>query len=272
MTDHYAVFGNPLGHTKSPQIHTAFAAEFGEDMTYGKVEAPLDGFEDSVRAFFAEGGMGLNVTVPFKVEAYDLADQCLPAAAICGASNCLKIENGQILADNFDGAGLLRDVEKNLGVPVSGARILLLGAGGAARGTIVPFLQGGAESITIANRSLRKAETLCEQLGGYGSLTPARLDDVTDSYDIVLNSTSASLTGAEIPISDSVYSGARLAYDLVYGKGKTPFLAHAERAGAEQIADGVGMLVEQAAEAFVWWRGKRPDTAPVIKDLTIPLV
>lgn len=272
MTDRYAVFGNPLGHTKSPQIHTAFAAQFGEDMSYGKVEAPLDGFPTAVRRFFDEGGLGLNVTVPFKVEAHDLADDRLSAAAICGASNCLKIEGRKILAENFDGAGLLRDVIENIGVPVSGARILLLGAGGAARGTVVPFLTGGAESITIANRSLDKAEALCDQLAQYGALKPARPTDIADGYDIILNSTSASLTGQGLPISEAAFSSARLAYDLVYGKGKTPFLADAERAGAAQIADGVGMLVEQAAEAFVWWRGKRPDTGPVIKDLTIPLV
>ncbi|MGH1369946.1 MAG: shikimate dehydrogenase [Maritimibacter sp.] len=272
MTDRYAVFGNPLGHTKSPQIHQAFAAQFGEDMEYGAVEAPLEGFVQAASRFFEMGGLGLNVTVPFKTQASEMANERYSSAEICGAANCLKVESGRIIAENFDGVGLLRDVEVNLGVRVKDARILVLGAGGAARGTIVPFLQAGAGEMVIANRTPAKAEELCDILKDYGPLRATGFDRLGDGFDIVFNSTSASLTAQGLPISNDTFISTDLAYDLVYGKGKTPFLRQAEAAGARQIADGVGMLVEQAAEAFNWWRGKRPESTKVIADLTVPLV
>ncbi|WP_298499082.1 shikimate dehydrogenase [uncultured Maritimibacter sp.] len=270
MTDRYAVLGNPLSHTKSPFIHGAFARQFGEDMSYEAIETPLQDFAATVATFRDAGGLGVNVTVPFKVEAFELADLPLEAAQICGASNALKFEGGKILAENFDGVGLVRDIAGNLGVPLAGARVLIAGAGGATRGAVAPFLDAGVESITIVNRTVGKGEAIRDRLSGRGRIDAVSYESVSGFYDIVLNSTTTSLTGAKPPLPESVFEGARLAYDLVYGKGLTPFLAEAQARGA-QVADGVGMLVEQAAEAFDWWRGKRPDTAPVIETLTIPL-
>ncbi|MBV7411078.1 shikimate dehydrogenase [Maritimibacter sp. DP1N21-5] len=270
MTDRYAVLGNPLGHTKSPFIHDAFARQFGEDMSYEAMEVPLDGFADAIRAFRDAGGMGVNVTVPFKVEARNIATHPMEAARLCGASNALKFEGDRILADNFDGVGLVRDISENLGIPLSGARILIAGAGGATRGAVAPFLAAGAESVTIANRTVAKAEAIRDMLSGRGRIEAVSYADVTGFFDIVLNSTTTSLTGEKPPLPDTVFEGARLAYDLVYGKGLTPFLATAQARGV-QVADGVGMLVEQAAEAFDWWRGQRPDTSPVIAAMIIPL-
>jgi shikimate dehydrogenase len=270
MTARYAVLGNPLGHTKSPFIHTEFARQFGEDLTYEAIEAPLDGFADAVRAFRDSGGLGVNVTVPFKVEAFELADIARDAAKICGASNCLAFDGERIIAENFDGVGLVRDITENLGVPISGARVLFAGAGGATRGAVAPFLAAGAAEVTIANRTTAKAQAIRDLLSDRGRIVTSRYEEISGFYDIVLNSTTLSLTGEKPPLPDTVFEGARLAYDLVYGKGLTPFLATAQARGA-QVADGVGMLVEQAAEAFVWWRGKRPDTRPVIDAMTIPL-
>jgi shikimate dehydrogenase len=272
MTDRYAVFGNPLSHTKSPFIHGEFARQFGEDMTYEAIEAPLDGFADAVRAFHADGGKGINVTVPFKVAAHDLADERHEAAAICGASNCLKLEGERLVAENFDGVGLVRDIAVNLGVPLAGKRVLIAGAGGATRGAVAPFVAAGVAEVVIANRTVAKAEIIRDLLASRGTITASGYDDIRGGFDVVLNSTSASLTGEALPIPPSAFAGCALAYDLAYGKGKTPFLQLAEAAGAAQLADGVGMLVEQAAEAFLWWRGKRPDTAPVIAAMTVPLV
>ncbi len=272
MTDRYAVFGNPVSQTKSPMIHTAFAAQFGEDMRYEAIEAPLDDFAGAVRRFMAEGGRGINVTVPFKVEAEALADESHEAAAICGAANCLKFEDGQIIAENFDGVGLVRDIEANLGIRLAGKSVLFAGAGGATRGAIMPFLEAGVAEITIANRTLSKAQDICTMLGPRGSLHACEYEALDHGFDVVLNSTSASLSGALPAIPPVAFEGALLAYELAYGKGKTPFLQLAEANSTARIADGVGMLVEQAAEAFTWWRGKRPETASVIETLTIPLI
>lgn len=272
MTDRYAVFGNPLSHTQSPVIHNAFAAQFGEDMRYEAIEAPIDGFEGAVRDFIAAGGKGINVTVPFKVAAEAMADEVHEAARICGASNCLKFENGRILADNFDGLGLVRDIEDNLGISLSGKRVLFAGAGGATRGALAPFLEAGVAEIRIANRTVDKAVSVARLLGQRGSIHPGSYEAIQSGFDLVLNATSASLTGVRPPVPAIAFDGAELAYDMVYGKGLTPFLDFASQHGAARIADGVGMLVEQAAEAFLWWRGKRPDTRPVIDMLQKPLV
>ncbi|SMH44368.1 shikimate dehydrogenase [Maritimibacter sp. HL-12] len=271
MTDRYAVFGNPLSHTKSPFIHGAFARQFGDDLIYETIEAPVDGFAAAVRAFVDAGGKGFNVTVPFKVEAADLADEAHEAVVLCGASNCVKVEDGRLIAENFDGVGLVRDIVSNIGVEIKGRRVLFAGAGGATRGALVPFLEAGAGEIVIANRTVSKAEEICELLGPRGSIRACGYDAINGGFDIVFNSTSASLTGAGLPIPPVAFQGALLAYDLAYGKGKTPFLTLAEQSGAARLADGVGMLVEQAAEAFAWWRGRRPNTAPIIKAMTIPL-
>lgn len=271
MTDRYAVFGNPIGHSKSPFIHQAFARELGEDISYEAIEAPSSGFEATVRAFVEAGGLGFNITVPFKVAAAELADEAQESVVICGAANCVKVENGRLVAENFDGIGLVRDIVDNLGVPLKGRRVLVAGAGGATRGAVMPFLEAGVGEIVIANRTVSKAEEICELFGPRGSLKACGYDEIEGGFDVVLNSTSASLTGAGLPIPRHAWAGAKLAYDLAYGKGKTPFLQLADANGVARLADGVGMLVEQAAEAFEWWRGKRPDTAPVIEALTIPL-
>jgi shikimate dehydrogenase len=271
MTDRYALFGNPLGHTKSPFIHGEFARQLGEDISYEPIEAPVDGFAAAVRGFVDAGGLGFNVTVPFKVEAAELADEAREAVVLCGASNCVKVEDGRLIAENFDGVGLVRDIVENLGVALKGRRVLFAGAGGATRGAILPFLEAGVGEIVIANRTVSKAEDICDMLGPRGSVQACGYEAITGGFDIVLNSTSASLSGAALPIPPAAFGGALLAYDLAYGKGKTPFLALAEQAGAARLADGVGMLVEQAAEAFAWWRGHRPDTAALIEAMTIPL-
>lgn len=270
MTARYAVLGNPLSHTKSPFIHSEFAKQFGEDMSYEAIEAPLDGFADAVRSFRDAGGLGVNVTVPFKVEAFDLADEHRDAAEICGASNCLKFEGDRFVAENFDGVGLVRDIVENLGVSLSGARVLFAGAGGATRGAVAPFFAAGAAEVIIANRTVSKADLIRDRLASRGTIRAISYADVEGTFDVVLNSTTTSLSGAKPPLPEQVFDGATLAYDLVYGKGLTPFLADAQAKGVK-VADGVGMLVEQAAEAFDWWRGKRPTTAPVIDAMTIPL-
>ncbi len=271
MTDRYAVFGNPIVQTKSPELHAAFAAQFGEDMSYEAWEVKAGAFKEAVLAFIEHGGKGLNVTVPFKVEAEAMADESRESASICGAANCLKFEDGKIIAENFDGIGLVRDIRRNLGVDLKGKRVLIAGAGGAARGALEPLIEAGVAEIVIANRSVDRAQDVAELLGPRGSITACGYEVLEPGFDILLNSTSASLAGAAPPIPGVAFVGAELAYDLAYGKGTTPFLAQARQYRVRQIADGVGMLVEQAAEAFHWWRGKWPDTAPVIAGLAVPL-
>lgn len=271
MTDRYAVIGNPLSHSKSPQIHMSFAKASAQDIDYGKIEAPVDGFAASVEAFRQAGGRGINITAPFKLEAFALATRKMPRAEYAGATNCLKFEQGEILAENFDGIGLVNDIQRNLAFSLAGKRVLMLGAGGAARGAAIPILEAGPASLTIVNRTRTKAEALEAAFAHAGPIRSGSVTDLgSEAYDIVLNATSASLRG-ELPISiGSVFSPHCLAYELAYGKGLTPFLALARGQGA-QLADGVGMLVEQAAEAFAWWRGIRPKTAAVIEMIRVPI-
>ncbi|MFX1676567.1 shikimate dehydrogenase [Paraburkholderia sp. A2WS-5] len=277
MTDRYAVIGNPIGHTKSPLIHGLFAEATQQAMSYVAIEGLLDpeeGFAKVVRQFAAEGGKGMNVTAPFKLKAFALADERSERAALAGAANALKFESGRIIAENFDGIGLLRDIEVNLGVPLAGKRVLMLGAGGAARGALLPFLDAGPAELVIANRDVAKGEALAAQVGARGAALRARgYGDLPamGRFDLVVNATSASLTGELPPVPPSVFSPDGTAYELAYGKRLTPFLRLARNAGVHGVADGVGMLVEQAAEAFAWWRGVRPQTAAVIDCLTVPL-
>jgi len=236
------------------------------------IEAPVDGFVAAVAAFRAAGGRGMNVTTPFKVEAFALADEKLPRAQLAGAANALKFEGGRIVADNFDGVGLVNDIQRNLNVALRGKRVLVLGAGGAARGALLPLLAQRPAEIAICNRAIEKARVLASQVAADGRVRPCGYGDLSGrSFDVVLNATSASLKGEMVPITKTVFGEGALAYDLVYGKGLTPFLRLAREAGAGQVADGVGMLVEQAAEAFLWWRGVRPDTRGSIAALTVPL-
>jgi len=265
MTDSYAVFGNPIAHSKSPLIHAAFAHQTGQDMTYSALLAPLDGFREAVSAFRAAGGRGANVTVPFKEQAYVLATRHTPRAQAAGAVNTLQFEADGILGDNTDGAGLVRDLVANLGFSLAGKRVLLMGAGGAARGVILPLLEQQPASVFVANRTADKATALAQQFGAQSKLSGGGYQALSGAFDLVINATAASLAGDLPPLPDAVFAANALAYDMMYGQD-TPFLAFA-RAHDARTADGLGMLVEQAAEAFLVWRGVRPDTAPVIQML-----
>ncbi|WP_119157773.1 shikimate dehydrogenase [Caldimonas tepidiphila] len=272
MTDRYAVIGNPLGHTKSPLIHGSFARATGQDLEYSAIEAPLDGFKAAVNAFRAAGGRGMNVTAPFKLQAFEIATELSERARLAGAVNAMKFDGERIAAENFDGVGLVNDIQRNLGFPLKGRRVLLLGAGGAARGALLPFLAQQPAELVIANRTSEKAQALATQFASFGTLRASGYANLAGhSFDIVVNATSASLRGELPPVRTEVFARGCLAYELAYGKGLTPFLRLAQGAGAAHLADGVGMLVEQAAEAFEWWRGVRPDTRAMIEQLTVPL-
>jgi len=265
MTRHYAVFGNPIAHSKSPLIHAEFARQTGQDLDYVARLAPLDGFASAVAAFREGGGDGANVTVPFKEEAFRLASRLTPRAQDAGAVNTLKFDGGEIVGDNTDGAGLVRDLTVNLQQTLAGKRILLMGAGGAARGVIGPLLAQHPATLVLANRTVEKAQQLADLFGG--RLTASSYEALAgQTFDIVVNATAASLKGELPPLPDALFNPGALAYDMMYG-GETPFMAWARAHGAARIADGLGMLVEQAAEAFHVWRGVRPDTAPVIASL-----
>ena len=264
MTDRYAVFGHPIAHSKSPQIHAAFARQTGQDMCYDAILAPLDGFAASVAAFIAAGGRGANVTVPFKEEAFKLAGRLSPRAQRASAVNTLMFNDG-ILGDNTDGAGLVADLTRNLNRPLAGKRILLLGAGGAARGVIEPLLEQQPAALVIANRTVSRAQELAELFGHGVRACGFDAAETKTPFDVVINATAASLAGELPPLSPQGFTAHTLAYDMMYGRD-TPFLSFARTHGAA-TADGLGMLVEQAAEAFYLWRGVRPDTAPVIASL-----
>lgn len=273
MTDRYAIIGNPVGHSKSPMIHADFAKQTGQDLAYGAILAPVDGFAAAVDAFRAEGGRGMNVTVPFKTNAHAYATDLMERARLAGAVNCLKFEGGRVLAENYDGVGMVNDIQANLGFPIRGRRVLLLGAGGAARGVVLPVLAQHAADLVIVNRTVAKAQVLKEMFSPYGAVTSCGYAELGGrKFDIVLNATSTSLHGELPPIAAGVFAPGCLAYDMVYGKGLTPFLRLARDAGAARLADGAGMLVEQAAEAFLWWRGVRPDTRAMLAAISVPLV
>ncbi|HTY03489.1 MAG TPA: shikimate dehydrogenase [Rhodocyclaceae bacterium] len=263
MTDRYAVFGNPIAHSLSPRIHALFAQQTGQDMRYEAILAPPEGFAASVRAFIAAGGRGANVTLPFKEDAFRLSARVTERARAAGAVNTLTFAEDGIIGDNTDGAGLARDLRQNLGFAIAGQRILLLGAGGAARGVIQPLLAGRPAEIVIANRTPAKAVALAEAFPG---CTGCGLDAVAGrSFDLVINATSAALTHGVPPRLTFTFAPDAVAYDMVYGRD-TDFQRQAQAAGAT-VCDGLGMLVEQAAEAFALWRGVRPDTAPVLAAL-----
>lgn len=268
MTDRYAVIGNPIAHSKSPRIHAAFARQCAQDLDYRAILAPLDGFATAVAEFIAGGGRGMNVTVPFKLEAFALADRHTARAEAAGAVNTLKFEQGGILGDNTDGAGLVADLLHNIGCPLAGKRLLLLGAGGAARGVILPLQGQSPVSLTIANRTASRAAQLRDAFAEYGNLAARAFADLAgQQFDVVINATSASLAGAAPAIPPGLYAPGSTAYDMMYGRGLTAFLAAAQAQGAGRLADGLGMLVEQAAESFLLWRGVRPDTRPVLAEI-----
>ena len=269
MTDFYAVIGNPIEHSKSPVIHHAFAELTHQDIQYERVLAPLDNFAGTVHALIAQGFKGANVTVPFKLEAFALAHRLTERAQDAGAVNTLIFTQEGIIGDNTDGVGLVRDITENLGVSIKGKRVLLIGAGGASEGVLHPLLAAQPELLIITNRTLDKALNMVKRVEArdemlYVSVNAHAFDDLAgQQFDIVINATSAGLTDSQLPLPEDIFASGALAYDMMYGR-VTPFMAFAHQHGA-LVVDGLGMLIEQAAEAFYLWRGVRPDTAPVIE-------
>ena len=265
--DAYCVFGNPIAHSKSPAIHAAFAQQTGEAIVYERRLVPLDGFALAARGFAAEGGRGANVTVPFKLDACALATELTPRAQAAGAVNTLRFDGDVILGDNTDGAGLVADIVRNAGVAILGKRVLLLGAGGAARGVVLPLLQEQPSELFIANRTVATAQALVAQFQeagqGVDGLRAGGFEQPEGQFDIVINATSASLAGDLPPVPTTVFGSHTLALDMMYGAAPTVFMDFAAGNGA-QVRDGLGMLVEQAAEAFFVWRGVRPDTQQLL--------
>ena len=270
LDDQYAVFGHPVGHSKSPQIHLAFAAQTDQQLSYRAIEAPVDDFAQAITDFRTAGGVGCNVTVPFKADACAMADQLDQQAALAGAVNTLYWDSSEkLIGCNTDGKGLLRDLQHNLGMTLAGKRILLVGAGGAAAGVIHPLLQALPEQLVVINRTASRAEELVQRFSGVadGRFSCASMDNPGQGFDLVLNATSASLSGELPDLPAGLFGDDSWAYDLAYADQPTSFLRWAELQGVNHRADGLGMLVEQAAEAFQLWRGVRPETAAVINQL-----
>lgn len=269
MTDKYAVFGNPIAHSKSPEIHAQFARQTQQDMAYGKELAAIDGFAEAIKTFIEQGGKGANVTVPFKLDAYELADKLSKRARQAGAVNTLIIDsNGEITGDNTDGTGMVRDITENLGWAIAGKNILVLGAGGAVRGILGPLLEQNPAKVFIANRTVDKAKNLAQAFSKQGNIEAVAFNEIPHHvFDLIINGTSASLAGEVPPIPAAVIGTSTHCYDMMYSKALTAFLAWAKQHHCTHIADGLGMLVEQAAESFRLWRGMKPDTREVIASL-----
>jgi shikimate dehydrogenase len=267
MTEKYAVFGNPIAQSKSPFIHREFAKRTQQDMDYEAMLAPVDGFISSVKVFFANGAKGANVTAPFKEQAYTLCDELSELATLAGAVNTLtRLDNGKIRGDNTDGMGLVLDLQHQFG-SLADKRVLLIGAGGAARGCILPLLQAGIAQLDICNRTHEKAATLAEVFRTYGQVQAKELNDLNKSYDLVINSTSAGLAGNLISLPQLIISSSTDCYDMSYAKNISLFNQWAQSHGAKRTVDGLGMLVGQAAQSFHLWRGVMPDTALVMAAL-----
>ena len=269
MTDQYAVFGNPIKHSKSPEIHQAFAKQTQQDLHYAKQLVAVDDFATAVAGFVKAGGQGLNITVPFKLEAYELADSLSLRARQAGAVNTLKLESdGTIYGDNTDGIGLVNDIIDNHGWKIAGKTVLVLGAGGAVRGILGPLLAQNPAQVIIANRTFSKAQQLATAFAKVGNIKAQAFEDITSQpVDMIINGTSASISGDVPPISAATINSDTACYDMMYGKELTAFLLWAQQQGAVKLADGLGMLVGQAAEAFYVWRGVRPQVQAVIKQL-----
>jgi len=269
VTDRYAVIGNPIAHSRSPQIHAAFARQTGQDLVYDRILGSRDDFAGDVRRFVAEGGRGLNVTVPFKEAAFALADERSERAQAAGAVNTLIVLDGpRLRGDNTDGVGIVRDLCCNHRFMLEGARLLLLGAGGASRGVLRPLLAERPASVVIGNRTAAKAVELAASAAGFGAVKGCGLPELAGRrFDLVINGTAAGL-GGEVPaIPDDCLADGGWVYDMMYGAEPTAFVRWGLAHGAAKALDGLGMLVEQAAESFFLWRGVYPDTAPVIEAL-----
>jgi len=262
--DRYAVVGNPIGHSRSPEIHRLFAQATQQVITYDRLEGPLDGFEEFALGLRDSGYLGLNVTIPFKLDASKLADSLTARARLAGAVNTLKFDEDTIYGENTDGIGFVRDITHRLGFKVVSAAILVLGAGGGVRGLIASLLEERPKWIAVANRTHNRAQELADEFG----VEAIRLDEIpAEHFDLIVNGTSSSLNQDAPAIDPETFDDCALAYDLVYAPEPTPFMRLAQRGGAHTVADGLGMLIEQAAESFLFWRGVRPDTAPVYREL-----
>lgn len=272
MSDLYAVMGNPISHSKSPQIHSAFAEQTEQDLIYSAILVPLEKFKDEADGFF-RNGLGLNVTVPFKEDAWQYADTYSSRALRARAVNTLiKKEDGSIHADNTDGIGMVRDIVVNNDCAIAGKRVLILGAGGAVRGILEPLLEEKPVDVVIANRTVSKAQTLAEDFADVGKISVCGFDQLEGLFDLIINGTSASLSGELPPIPETVIHPQTTCYDMMYGAEPTVFNQWAANLNAAATLDGLGMLVEQAAEAFNLWRGVRPESGPVIETIRSNLV
>ncbi|PKH18741.1 shikimate dehydrogenase [Enterobacterales bacterium CwR94] len=271
MNHNYVVFGNPINHSKSPQIHQRFADQTGIDHRYGRICAPLGEFASSFQNFITEGGRGANVTVPFKQDAWQLADELTERASLAGAVNTLKLlANGKILGDNTDGVGLLSDLQR-LGMINNGDSVLLIGAGGAARGVMQPLLQAGVR-VTVVNRTEVRARELAELFSTYGDIRAVTYGQLEgEAFNLIINATSSGLSGDLPPIPASLIHPGVRCYDMLYAADDTPFLRWCKASGASKLADGLGMLVGQAAEAFHVWHGVLPETEHVITQLKVEM-
>ncbi|WP_077339612.1 shikimate dehydrogenase [Pseudocolwellia agarivorans] len=264
--DHYLVYGNPIKQSKSPFIHTAFAKETNQNIEYKSQLAELGEFEQTVKLFIKEGGKGANVTAPFKEEAMAMCDELSEHAQFSGAVNTLTFKNDKIYGDTTDGVGLVNDLLSH-NVELENSRILLLGAGGASKGVVLPLLNQKPKHLTIANRTVSKAETIAQQYANQPITAMSFEDANKQEFDLIINATSAGLSGNGVPISETLISNNTACYDMTYGKSLTPFLQMATKQNAKQIIDGLGMLVGQAAESFYLWRGVRPETSKVLNEL-----
>ncbi len=272
MINKFAVIGNPISHSKSPQIHQAFALQFGIEIEYVPVLAPIDGFVDTINALIEEGYKGANITVPFKIEAYRISDRLSKRASLAQAVNTLTFNHSELSGDNTDGIGLVNDITQNLHTPIRGKRILLIGAGGAAEGVLSPLLEACPEWLILSNRthekSLRMADRIRpDPIDSSCMVKALPFNELNGmSFDIVINATSTGLSDTELPIPTGIFAPGALAYDMVYGR-ETSFMTFSRTQGAAIISDGLGMLVEQAAEAFYIWHKVRPNSKPVITQL-----
>ena len=268
-SDRYAVMGNPIAHSKSPQIHSLFAEQTGQRLEYTAIHVDLGGFEQAVGNFMANGGKGLNVTVPFKGEAWALVQSRSERAERAGAVNTIILQDdGSLRGDNTDGVGLVNDLQQNHGVEIAGKRLLVLGAGGAVRGVLEPLLKAGPAALVIANRTVDKARQLAQEFAGLGTLSACGFQDLKgEVFDVVINGTAASLQGELPPLPATIFKKGSCSYDMMYSAQPTAFMQWSKENGAEKTLDGLGMLVEQAAESFYLWRHVRPETRPVIEQI-----
>lgn len=269
MSDAYAVIGNPITHSKSPLIHTEFSKQTKQNIHYEAIFVPLNGFTEAIKLFQQNDGKGMNITIPFKFNAYKISTQLTEQAEAAQAVNTLVFDGNKIYGHNTDGTGLIRDIITNLGFTITAKRILLCGAGGAASGIILPLLKQEPSTLVILNRTVQKAYKLQNQFSSYNNIiVSGNNEDVAGKeFDLVINATSTSLIGKSLLLPKGIFATGSLAYDLMYGNEQTHFLQLAQKEGAEYLSDGVGMLVEQAAESFFLWRGIRPETKKLIKTL-----